>query len=260
VTKKPTKAQVRAQAVAERQRVSDAAARQRRNRVVLWGGLAVVVVIAVVVAVVAGGGGSDAKATNFETAAVKVSGAPLPEFDASKSPDPAIGDTIPTLEGKSVFDGGSITIGPNDGGPNDGGPNGGNGKPQAIAFVAHWCPHCQAEVPRLVSLAKQGVFDGVDVSAVATGTNSTYPNYPPSAWLKDVDWPFPVMADTKSGTAAQAFGLTAYPYFVLVDANGKVAARGSGEIAPDQIEADIAALKKGEPIPLASSGKSSSAG
>jgi thiol-disulfide isomerase/thioredoxin len=253
VTKKPTKAQVRAQAVAERERVSEATARQRRNRVVLWGGLAVVVVIAVVVAVVAGGGGNDAKATNFETAAVKVSGTPLPEFDSSQSPDPAIGDTIPTLPGKSVFDGGSITIGPNDG-------NGGNGKPQAIAFVAHWCPHCQAEVPRLVSLAKQGVFDGVDVTAVATGTNSTYPNYPPSAWLKDVDWPFPVMADTKGGTAAQAFGLAAYPYFVLVDANGKVAARGSGEIPPDQIKADIAALEKGEPIPLASSSQSSSAG
>jgi thiol-disulfide isomerase/thioredoxin len=253
VTKKPTKAQVRAQAVAERQRVSEAAARQRRNRVVLWGGLAVVVVIAVVVAVVAGGGGNDAKATSFETAAVKVSGTPLPKFDSNQSPDPAIGDTIPTLEGKSVFDGGSVTIGPNDG-------SGGGAQPQAIVFVAHWCPHCQAEVPRLVSLAKQGVFDGVDVSAVATGTNSTYPNYPPSAWLKDVDWPFPVMADTKTGTAAQAFGLTAYPYFVLVDANGKVVARGSGEIAPDQIEADIAALKKGEPIPLASSGESSSAG
>jgi thiol-disulfide isomerase/thioredoxin len=254
VTRKPTKAQVRAQALAERQRAADAAAKLRRNRLFLWGGLALVVVIAVVVAVVAGGGGSDdAKATAFETSPVTVQGTPLPRFDDSKSPDPAIGDTIPTLQGKSVFDGGSITIGP-------GGGSGGTGKPQAIAFVAHWCPHCQAEVPRLVELAKQGVFDGVDVSAVATGTNPQYPNYPPSAWLQRVDWPFPVMADSKTGTAAQAYGLDAYPFFVLVDANGKVAARGSGEIAPDQIKADIAALKKGEPIPLASSNQSTQAG
>ncbi len=78
MTKKPTKAQLRAQAVAERQRASDAAAKQRRNRIVLWGGLAVVVVIAVVVALVAGGGGDSANATKYETAPVKVNGTPLP--------------------------------------------------------------------------------------------------------------------------------------------------------------------------------------
>ena len=72
MTKKPTKAQVRAQAVAERQRASEAAAKQRRNRTILWGGLAVVVVIAIVVAVVASGGGDSANATKFETAPVKV--------------------------------------------------------------------------------------------------------------------------------------------------------------------------------------------
>ena len=51
-------------------------------------------------------------------------------------------------------------------------------------FLAHWCPHCQAEMPRLVALAKAGKLDGVDVTGVATGTNPGYPNYPPSAWLK----------------------------------------------------------------------------
>lgn len=248
MTKKPTKAQVRAQAVAERQRASDAAAQQRRNRLVLWGGLAVVVVIAIVIAVIASGGGGDqASATKYETAAVTVSGTPLPRYDAERSPDPAVGDTIPTLDGKSVFDGKPVTVAP-------------SGKPQAIAFVAHWCPHCQAEVPRLVTLAQRGVFDGVEVTAVATGTNPTYPNYPPSAWLRGDDWPFPVMADSKTGTAAQAYGLSAYPYFVLVKPDGTVAARGTGELPPEQIKADIAALKAGKPIPQSSSSKSSSAG
>jgi thiol-disulfide isomerase/thioredoxin len=248
VTKKPTKAQVRAQAVAERQRASAAAAKQRRNRAILWGGLAVVVVIAVVVAVVAGSGGNDtASATKWETAAVKVTGTPLPDYDATKATDPGVGETIPTLTGKSVFDGTPVTIGP------------GDGQPQAVVFVAHWCPHCQAEVPRIVSLAKDGVFDGVKVSAVATGTNEAADNYPPSAWLKREDWPFPVMADTPDGTAGQAYGLTGYPYFVLVNADGTVAARGTGEIPPDQIKADIAALKAGKPIPNSSSDKSSSA-
>jgi thiol-disulfide isomerase/thioredoxin len=187
-----TKAQRRADAIAQRKRAADAAAaRQRRNRLALWGGLAVVVVVAIIVAVVASGGGDSAKATSFETHAVTVDGTPLPSYDATKSPDPGVGKTIPTLEGVSVMNGKPVTVKP-------------NGKPQMVLFVAHWCPHCQAEVPRLVDLAKQGVFDGVEVTAVATGTNSTYPNYPPSAWLQRVNWPFPVMADSPQFTAATA--------------------------------------------------------
>ena len=174
-----------------------------------------------------------------------VDGTPLPHFDATVAPDPAVGETIPTLTGKSVYTGDPVTVTPDD------------GKPQAVIFVAHWCPHCQAEVPRLVTLAKDGVFDGVDVTAVATGTNDTYPNYPPSAWLKSVDWPFKVMADSKTATAAQAFGISAYPYFVLVNADGTVAGRGTGEITPAQIRANVAALKKGEPLPIESSRESS---
>ncbi len=84
---------------------------------------------------------------------MQVKGTPLPDFDAEVSPDPAIGETIPTLDGKSVDDGAAVTIG----------PDGGGGEPQMIVFLAHWCPHCRAEVPRLVELADDGVFDGVEV-------------------------------------------------------------------------------------------------
>jgi thiol-disulfide isomerase/thioredoxin len=249
VTKKPTKSQVRAQAVADRQRASDAAAKQRRNRLLLWGGLAVVVVIAIVVAVVAGSGGDSADATKYEIAPVKVSGTSLPDFDREQTPDPAVGETIPTLQGKSVYDGGAVTIG----------PDSGDDEPQMIVFLAHWCPHCQAEVPRIVELAKDGSLDGVKVSAVATSTSEEAPNYPPSSWLKDEDWPFPVMADNANGAAARAYGLTSFPFFVLVNADGTVAGRGSGEIAPEQIKANIEALKAGTDLPISSSGKSSSA-
>ena len=120
---------------------------------------------------------------------VTVDGTPLPDYDAAKSPDPGVGKTIPTLHGVSVLDGTPVTVKP-------------TGKPQMVLFVAHWCPHCQAEVPELVDLANQGVFDGVDVTAVATGTNAEAPNYPPSAWLEDVKWPFPVLADSPQFTAA----------------------------------------------------------
>lgn len=248
MTKKPTKAQVRAQAVAERKRRAEAAATRRRNRNLVSGGLAVVVVLAIVVAVVASGRGGDngAGATKYETAPVTVGGTPLSQYDPATSPDPAVGETIPTLHGRSVFDGVPVTVEP-------------NGKPQVVVFVAHWCPHCQAEVPRLVALAKQGVFNGVDVTAVATGTSAQAPNYPPSAWLKREHWPFAVMADSPSGTAATAYGISAYPYFVMVHPDGKVAGRGTGELAPAQIKADVAALKAGRELPISSSSKSSSA-
>ena len=80
-----------------------------------------------------------------------------------------------------------------------------------------------------------------------------------SAWLKGEKWPFPVMADSPTGTGAEAYGLTSYPYFVLVNADGTVAGRGSGELPEDQIKANIEALKAGKDLPITSSDQSSSA-
>ena len=222
------------------------AARHRRNRWLIWGGVAVVAIAAVVIAIAISSGGSDgssaAKGTK-ETAPVTVSGTKLAAYTGTGT-DGAVGSTIPTLTG-STFDRKPIEITP-------------NGKPQMLVFVAHWCPHCQAEVPRMVTLAGDGVFDGVDVTAIATGTNSGYPNYPPSTWLKSVEWPFPVMADSTTFDAAKAFGLSSYPYIVFVDADGKVVGRTSGEIAPADLTKMVEALKAGEPIPGVSQGASSS--
>lgn len=222
------------------------AARQRRNQWLIWGGVAVVVLIAVMIAVVASSGGdsgSSAKGSK-ETAPVTVSGNALAQYTGA-STDAAVGATMPTLTGKSLS-GVGAEIAP-------------NGNPQMLVFVAHWCPHCQAEVPRIVKLAGEGVLDGVDVTAIATGTNPGYPNYPPSTWLKDVKWPFDVMADSTQGTAAKAYGLTSYPFIVFVDKDGKVVGRTSGEIAPAELTKMVEALKAGEPIPGVASGASSSA-
>jgi thiol-disulfide isomerase/thioredoxin len=217
----------------------------RRNRNWwIWGGVALVFVVAIVVAVVVSGGGDSAKATQHETGAVTVDGTPLPQF-VSGGVDTAIGDTIPTLHGVS-FDGSAVTIAP-------------TSKPQVVLFVAHWCPHCQAEVPRIVALAKKGAFEGIDVATVATGTNSTYPNYPPSAWLQGEHWPFPVLVDSTESTAATAYGLPSYPYFVFTDAQGKVVGRATGEIAPSDLQRILKALVAGTPLPTGIAGASSSA-
>jgi hypothetical protein len=40
------------------------------------------------------------------------------------------------------------------------------------------------------------------------------------------------MADSDTFAAASAYGLSGYPYFVLLDATGNVVQRASGEIDP----------------------------
>ncbi|MFV0309913.1 MAG: TlpA family protein disulfide reductase [Desertimonas sp.] len=187
----------------------------------LVGGIvAVVVVVAaiVVIAVAASGDGTDLD----QTQPVTVVGSPLPEM-VDVPADPAIGASAPRINGAG-FDGTPINVRP--------------GTPTLLVFVAHWCPHCQAEVPVLVQWAADGgVPDGVDVIGVASGTDRRRPNYPPSEWLEAAGFPFPVLADTEAGTAASAFGLMSFPYFVLLDGDGTVAARLNGEVDPATLTA-----------------------
>ena len=224
---------------------------KNRNWIV-FGVVVAVIAIAVAVAAATSGGddGSTPTATAHETAPVTVDGTKLPELTDTAN-DKAVGDTIPTLHGIS-FDGSPVTVGP-------------NGKPQIIVFLSHSCPHCQREVPRIVQLAKADKLQGVDVTAVATNTNpayGSYPdpgNYPPSAWLKREHWPYPVLADSKQLTALKAYGLPAFPYFVFVDKDGKVAARATGEIAPGDLASVVQKLAEGRPLVSSSNDQSTAA-
>jgi thiol-disulfide isomerase/thioredoxin len=120
-----------------------------------------------------------------------------------------------------------------------------SGTPTLLVFLAHWCPHCQREVPLLVEWEKSGKMPAnIDVLAVATGTDSANPNYPPSEWLARENFPatWPVMADSADKIGGNAFGLAGYPYFVLVGGDGKVLWRSSGEVPMDELTATILAL------------------
>lgn len=201
----------------------------------LWIALGAMVALAAVVAVVASSSPDRTRSTVGveETRDVEVTGSALAPLGAGT--DPAIGQPIPVVIG-ATFDGTPVTIG-------------GNGKATVVAFVAHWCPHCQREVPLLSAyLAGHPMPDGVDLVTVATSTSPDRPNYPPSAWLDREDWPGPVLADSADGTAAQAFGLTGFPYFVAVNAAGEVVGRTSGEISTEQFDQLVAvAVGTGSP-------------
>jgi cytochrome c biogenesis protein CcmG, thiol:disulfide interchange protein DsbE len=183
----------------------------------------VVLIAAVVLAVVLAGGPARGASGEPAREPVQDTGAALPAYAAGGT-DAAVGQTIPTLAGVS-FDNSTVSIGPSDG-------------PMVLIFLAHWCPHCQAEVPRVQDwLDSGGLPSGVKIVSVATSSSQTRPNYPASKWLEREHWTPPVLVDDAKSTALQAFGMDSFPAFVFVDGSGKVVARTTGELAIDQLEA-----------------------
>jgi cytochrome c biogenesis protein CcmG, thiol:disulfide interchange protein DsbE len=168
-----------------------------------------------------GSGGGDETLIEETAEPVEVSGEALPQF-AQTEDDAAIGFTFPTLSGTDL-DGQPITIG-------------GSGRPTLVVFVAHWCPHCQREVPVIQEWVDAGNLpDDVDLVTVSTSIDPSRPNFPPSAWLADEGWTAPTLVDPDNA-AGVAAGLSAYPYFVVVDADGNVVARVTGELPTGELD------------------------
>ena len=157
--------------------------------------------------------------------AVVVTGDPLPGLDAVVDVDPAIGSAMPLVEGAS-FDGRPVTVG----GPTDG--------PTLYVFLAHWCPHCNDEIPELIELENSdGIPEGVGIVAISTAVDETAPNYPPSDWLVNKNWPsqWPVMADSAESTSFIVNGGGGFPYLVIADADGNVLDRASGAKSAEEL-------------------------
>lgn len=160
-----------------------------------------------------------------------VSGTALPLL-TDAAVDPALGRAIPAITG-STLDGRPIAVRPDD------------GRPKVLMFLAHWCPHCQAEVPVVQSWLDAGGPKGaVDLYAIATGNDPQRPNYPASAWLAREGWTVPTVLDSDAFEIGQAFGLSAFPYWVFVNPDGTVSRRITGELAIPDLEAMIAEVTR----------------
>jgi len=72
---------------------------------------------------------------------------------------------------------------------------------------------------------------GVDFISVNTASDSIRTNYPPNLWLEGEGWPVPVVVDDEAGTVANAFGLSAFPFWVAVGGDGAILFRQAGAIS-----------------------------
>jgi len=164
-----------------------------------------------------------------QTSATEVAGDTLPPLD-DPADDAAVGMGAPEASGTD-FDGQRVAISD-------------DGRPKLIVFLAHWCSHCQAEVPVVQGwLNQKGFPEGVNLYSVSTSVDEAQPNYPASEWLEREGWRVPVIRDDAASSIAAAYGVNGFPFFVFVDADGKVVKRASGELPIGTIEAALATLR-----------------
>ena len=197
-----------------------------RNQLWIWLGVGAVIVLAAVAALVFSGNDESSSSTTVpvtgggvgpaESQPVTLTGAslvPLPESGA----DPAVGLEAPGLSGYD-FDGNPVVVDPSKG-------------PVMLVFLAHWCPHCNREAPQLMEWKASGdVPDGLQVIGVTTAVAPDRDHYPPSNWIRDeMKWDWPVLADSADNEALMAFGASGFPFVVILDTDGTVLSRWSGE-------------------------------
>jgi len=209
-------------------------------------GVAVVLGLALVVAIAASIAGE--VPTNIEDAygEVTVDGNPLPVL-VDPSGDVATGLVAPTVTGTDP-EGNLVTIGP-------------DGRSKVVLVLAHWCPFCQAEVPDLVDwLGTTGGDPDVDLYAVATSTDPTRANFPPQEWLKDENWPAPIILDDEAKSAGQAYGVASFPFWLILDGDNRVVMRFTGRLPNELLPTVWQVAKTGQATGLGGPQGSSPAG
>lgn len=156
----------------------------------------------------------------------------LKSFQGNDAKDTAVGDKIPEFSGKNIKNE-KVSFGPD------------AGQPQFIAVMAHWCPHCNNEVPKIVEWANDGGLpDNVKMWAISTSAKQGSPNFPPAEWLAKEKWTWPALVDDELGTASLALGGDGFPFLVFVNADGTVYKRFSGEMDIDELDKAVKAIAK----------------
>ena len=162
--------------------------------------------------------------SSFTFSDVSIKGGKLPEYNRS-SQDAAVGEFAPIPTGTNI-NGENITVTTRVGLEEK--------KATVIVFLAHWCSHCQREVPMIKKwLDKNGSPNAINLFSVATHIDKNKPNYPPDDWLIREDWNVPVIFDDENNSIAEHFGLPAFPYWVFLNSDGTINMRHSGSLSEE---------------------------
>jgi len=192
------------------------------NKTVLWiiGG---VVGLGLIVLLAASIAGEEPIDDSIAFGEVTVEGDPLPFLADENGIDPALGFTAPTVSGVD-WDDVPSTIGA-------------DGRAKIVLFLAHWCPHCQNEVPVVQSwLDDGGLPDDVDMYSITVLSDRLRPNWPSETWLEAEGWTVPVIMDDEQQSAVFAYGMRGTPFYVVLDGDNTNIGRISGEVGVGGLE------------------------
>ena len=165
----------------------------------------------------------------YSNISVEIQGDALPPL--GDRGDSAIGTKAPIIRGISL-EGDEIYIG-------------GEGYYSLIIVLAHWCPHCRNEVRELTKFLKDvEVPSNLKLISLATSIRSDRPNYPPHEWFEQEKWPLPVVVDTSQSEIAIHYGVTSYPFFILIDDKGNIQSRRPGRLGIEGFENLFSNLEK----------------
>ena len=163
---------------------------------------------------------------------VTVEGDNLPAIQNPNTGDPTIGFVAPTISG-SDWNGNDFTIGA-------------DGRSKIVVLLAHWCPHCQADVPVIQNwIDKGGLPEDVDLYGVTVLSNSLRPEFPPQDWLESEGWTSPTIMDNQDGDVALAYGLSGTPYYIILDGQNRNLGRVSGQVGEAGLNAMVAIAQAG---------------
>jgi cytochrome c biogenesis protein CcmG/thiol:disulfide interchange protein DsbE len=195
----------------------EAVARRARRR---WFtvGAAASVVVAVVIAAVVMSSGNQTDTTASAAGQVSIDRSPGPLLQA--------GETVPAFSapalGGGTLDWSSYV-----------------GKPTVLAVWAPWCPHCQAELPRLAA----AIAEHPDLQMVSVVTAiGQEPGPSVQGYLDDHGLHFPVAVDDTRSTIMQGLGVSSFPTVYYVAADGTVVDVTTGELTSQQLSAQLAKL------------------
>ncbi len=190
------------------------------RRLWLWLGLGAVVLVVIALALTSGGdGGGDGATEPAPAGSVEIASTSATLLDA--------GQAIPEWSAPALDGSGTMTWSDY------------VGEPTVFAIWAPWCPHCQAELPRLNASVE--AHSGVQMVTVTTGVEQG--GQSSQGYLDGQGLTFPVAVDDADQTIFRGLGGQSYPTTYFVDSQGNVITVTEGEISDAQLEQIMAELE-----------------